>query len=361
MTTGISWTDETWNVTRGCDYLSAGCKNCYAAPAAARVNRQFAALGRPQPYEGLVQITEKGPRWTGETRFVAEKLVEPLRWRKPKRIFVNSMSDLFHDDFTNEQIALVYAVMALAEDHTFQVLTKRPGRRRAWFTWIADRAVSAGRTVVGEILAIVREQASAFVDGAERVWGWIRDHDPYGSVYDRTVRREWPLSNAWEGVSVENQKCADERIPLLCETPAAVRFLSMEPLLEHTILGEVALRGKFIECPDENQGDEVDPCAGCPAVPNDGAKSGDYCGAIRGPRIDWVIAGCESGPGARPCDVAWLRSIRDQCAEARVPFFLKQAYWSLGRIHKGNGSKQKRDGLIDLPYLDGEQYKEFPR
>jgi len=302
------------------------------------VNRQFAALGRPQPYEGLVQITPKGPRWTGKTRFVGEKLVEPLRWRNPKRIFVNSMSDLFHDDFTNEQIALVYAVMALAEDHTFQVLTKRASRRRAWFAWIAERAVNAGRKVVGELMAIVNELASAFVDCAERVKGWIRDHDPYGGVYDRTVRRPWPLSNVWEGVSVENQDAADDRIPLLFETPAAVRFLSMEPLLEQVDITE------YLE------------------------RDGGRCGEDH-ETIDWVIAGCESGPGARTCDVAWLRSIRDQCAGARVPFFLKQAIEETADredvysdpVSAGNGSKRKPNDLIDLPYLDGVQHKEFPR
>lgn len=164
----IEWTDRTWNPIRGCSLVSPGCTNCYAM-------RQVHRFDHPGgPYEGLTRMTEHGPVWTGKVRVVEEALAEPPSWRKPCRVFVNSMSDLFHEGVPAEFIDRVFAVMQLARRHTFQILTKQPHR-----------------------MALHR-----------------------------------PPANVWLGVSVENQATADERIPLLLQTPAAVRFLSVEPLLE---------------------------------------------------------------------------------------------------------------------------------
>jgi len=352
--TGISWTDATWNPIRGCSRVSEGCRHCYAEAVAAR----FSKPG--QPYEGLAKIgvaTGHHPKWTGEVRFIAEHLADPLRWKRPRRIFVNSMSDLFHEKLTNEQIAAVFGVMAAAPQHTFQVLTKRARRMREWFEWAAAQEPDAPNTCIG-----IAE--SSIVDSVGRITSRVAGS--YGHV-------PWPLPNVWLGVSVENQEAADERIPELLRTPAAVRFLSCEPLI-----------GPF------------DLAA---ASPNARSLVED---------LDWLICGCESGRFARPCSVEWLRSLRDQCAAAEVPFFLKQAAESdMGRcgdadnpngddpcgeriryfvygpkdssvscgctaegsedangcppIGFGDGSSRKPGGVIELPYLDGVQHAEFPR
>ncbi len=178
--TSIEWTDTTWSPTRGCSRVSEGCVNCYAERMAAR----FSGPGRP--FHGFA----KDGKWTGKVELIPSKLDDPLRWRKPRRVFVNSMSDLFHEALPFDAISEVYARMACSPQHTFQVLTKRPRRRLEY---------SRGGML------------EAFMGG---------DHE--------TI---WPLPNVWEGVSVEDQATADERIPLLLETPAAVRFVSYEPAL----------------------------------------------------------------------------------------------------------------------------------
>lgn len=352
--TGISWTNATWNPIRGCSRVSEGCRHCYAERVAARFS------GPGQPYEGLAEMrkafvqsgpgsdvmvpTPSRPRWTGEVRFVAEHLADPLRWRKPRRIFVNSMSDLFHERLTNEQIAAVFGVMAAAWWHTHQVLTKRAGRARKWFAWLDSVAGCAAAK-----LAYVLEAAAA-------VFGNHGIAIPRGTPPpDRQA--VWPLANVWLGVSVENQDAADDRIPHLLATPAAVRFLSCEPLL-----GPVDLR-----CVQHHREFEVD------ALTGDHGVTRPLAG--RGPSVDWVIAGCESGPGARPCSVDWLRSLRDQCAAVGVPFFCKQAavderghgceVSDVGRmtplpVTTGPGSKRKPGGVIELPYLDGKQHAALP-
>ncbi len=321
--TGISWTNATWNPIRGCTRVSEGCRHCYAERVAARFS------GPGQPYEGLAvrklrwisddeQRVEA--RWSGDVRFVAEHLADPLRWRRPRRIFVNSMSDLFHEALTNEQIAAVFGVMAAAPHHTFQVLTKRARRMREWFAWAGDDGL-----VWSRLVEAIR-----------------KTHRPRPSV-ERLVTTSldsrllaWPLPNVWLGVSAENQAAADERIPDLLATPAAVRWVSAEPLL-----GPLNLNAKC---------------------------SPFYAPHLRSDRISWVVAGCESGPGARPADVEWFRSLRDQCATAGVPFFLKQAVRRGGEwtdwkdvIGLGPGSKQKAGGVIELPYLDGVQHAEMPK
>jgi protein gp37 len=278
----IEWTDATWNPVRGCSRVSEGCRHCYAE----RIAGRFSGPGKP--YEGIARRGKGaggggGARWTGEVRLVNKHLADPLRWRKPRRVFVNSMSDLFHEKLGGEDIARVFAIMAQAQQHTFQVLTKRPSKMQEVVTDHAFR-------------------------------------NEIGSLVGTYIVSTWPLPNVWLGVSVEDQATADERIPLLLDTPAAVRFVSYEPAL-----GPVKL------------------CRGCPGCPNDCGWMPHTNGGIH-----WVIAGSESGPSARPAEIDWFRSIRDQCAAAGIPFFFKQ--W-----------KQPLAKLVSLPHLDGRQHVEWPR
>jgi protein gp37 len=292
------------------------------------------AKGKPSKYDGLVRLTARGePAWTGRVDLDPKKLADPLRWTRPRKIFVDSMSDLFHESLSNEQIAAVFGVMAAARQHTFQVLTKRAKRMCEWFEWIVRK----------EPVAHARSIAWAYA--FENLKGQ-QYRGTFGRGFDIEERMRpnnftWPLPNVWLGVSVENQAAADERIPELLATPAAIRFLSCEPLLGPLML----------------QGDDPLPAMRCR----------QYLRGVTGDqRVSWVIAGCESGPDARPCDVAWLRSLRDQCARAGVPFFLKQAVeegrdeeWECS-VTAQHGSRRKAGGVIELPYLDGVQHAAFP-
>ena len=278
--TAISWTDATWNVLRGCSRVSLGCGGphgqggCYAERLAIR----FAGPG--QPYEGLVKSTPAGPRWTGEVRFVEEALTLPLRWRTPRRIFVNSMSDLFHEKVADEWIDRIFAVMLLAQRHTYQVLTKRPERMRAY---LSDpdhtmRVLMAMNSLMGPtILAGV----------------------------DRAGSSKFPCPAIHLGVSVEDQATVNARIPHLFETPAAVRWVSYEPMLgpvDFTRIDGGALSIHY-------EGIDFDALHGFD---------------MRRTKLDWIVAGGESGPGARPPHPDWFRSARDQCVAAGVPYFFKQ-------------------------------------
>ena len=342
--TTISWTrrpgtrGRTWNVTQGCALKSEGCRNCYAMRIAAR----FAVNGWSK---GLINLQTK--KWSGETNFANHKLAEPLGWRDPSTVFVNSMSDLFYEGFTNEQIAAVFGVMAACRLHTFIILTKRAQRMREWFEWAH---------LDGERFDMMRFGPSALLTCAweacaSEMWGDDSD-DPFGGLPNaETFGTTWPLPNVWTGVSVENQAAADERIPPLLETPAVMRLLSCEPLLGPV---DARLTGCFHEG------------AGTPARPDE-LENHSGCAA----RIGWVIAGCESGPGphVRDCDADWLRSLRDQCASAGVPYFLKQGRpWDVGKhrpvpmgIGYGPGATRKLGGIVELPYLDGQQYAEWPQ
>jgi len=240
---------------------------------------------------------------------VPEMLEAPLRWRKPERVFVNSMSDLFHEDVPDEFIDQVFAVMALCPQHTFQVLTKRPERMRAYMTapvtgsWAGRVEPDEGahwrvRAAMTEMLSTC--PARALNDAV----AWQESHFPEGDGF----MRRWPLPNVWLGVSVEDQATADERIPLLLETPAAVRWVSFEPalgLVDFTSIKHTAGPGYFGDClqwyhkPD--------------------AAGDQPFGAL-----DWVVVGGESGRGARPFDVEWARSTVRQCKAAGVPVFVKQ-------------------------------------
>ena len=283
--TGIAWTDATWNPIRGCSRVSEGCRNCYAESVAARFS------GAGLPYEGL---TRDG-KWTGEVRVIERHFLDPLRWSRPRRIFVNSMSDLFHANVTDETIDRVFAVMALAPRHTFQVLTKRPERMRAY---LRHRHTNE-RTARASVLFV--PNAALTAKGIEpdlqqdAMAGWAK----------------WPLSNVWLGVSVEDQATADARVPLLLQTPAAVRFISYEPALGPVRFDRLTVRDEM----------EMDCLRGSAWATVQHAALPPWAA---GQHIDQIIVGGESGPGARPCDVAWIRSTRDQCKAAGVACFVKQ-------------------------------------
>lgn len=372
--TGIEWTDATWNPIRGCSRVSEGCRNCYAESMANRYS------GPGLPYEGLAA----NGKWTGEVRVVETHIEDPLRWKKPRKIFVNSMSDLFHDGLRDEDIAEVFGVMALANQHIFQVLTKRPKRMSK---------------LLNDVMFWAR------VEGvAQR-----REHERTGEDPSLSLAVHGPLPNVWLGVSVENQASADERIPWLLGTPAAVRFLSCEPLLgpvdltgwgndapardydsapttwkeytwpdwvpaeqrkqiesfwseswgggprawlrDHVIQQVPATGARGIWTVRDSNWAEVNKMATVGAsgrylhswnnmgriITDDGrtitASGGSGSGWLNrwrtrdgryASKLHWVIAGGESGPGARPMHRQWASSLRDQCAAAGVPYFFKQ-------------------------------------
>ena len=257
-TSAIEWTDTTWNPVVGCRKVSPGCANCYAQTMTARQASMAMArkesggqLGKGAHYLKVVDLDTR--RFNGRAVVVPEALDEPLRWKKPRRVFVNSMSDLFHEDVPKAFITRVFATIERTPRHKYQILTKRPEAMLAYM-W-------------------------------EPLW--------HGRV----------PQNAWFGTSVENGKHGLPRIDVLRQVPAAIRFLSCEPLLED--LGELNLDG-----------------------------------------IHWVIAGGESGPGARPIEADWVRSIRDQCQDQGVAFFFKQ--WG--------GVRKKENGRE----LDGRAWDEMP-
>ena len=310
MTTKIERTQETWNPVVGCSKISPGCDNCYAVAMARRLAymaeddmRKYKDPGGKGKYTGVLErgigTTGYLAEWNGEIMVDDAAILEPLHWKKPRRIFVCSMGDLFHDGVEFEIIASVFAVMAGCPEHTFQVLTKRPKRMRDFFTWVEETAWPAlfphGLPDYGpEANAVLWYAPGEHADGClcpTCPGDWCRfigDREP----------PPWPLPNVWLGVTAENQAAADHRIPILLDTPAAVRFVSCEPMLEPI--------------------DLYNPRR-------------DYLGPIgrsNGPVIqrglDWVIAGGESGPGARPMHPDWARILRDQCKAANVPFFFKQ-------------------------------------
>lgn len=273
--TGIEWTDATWNPVTGCTEVSPGCDHCYAKTFAERWR------GTPGHY------FEQG----FDVQLRPDKLDLPLKWRKPRKVFVNSMSDLFHDSVPDDYIAQVWGVMAWSPHHTFQILTKRHARMRSLLS------TPAFKSLVDD----------AWYDIARRYPQGERKIAHPGHPYDR-----WPLPNVWLGVSAENQQWADIRIPALLGTSAAVRFISAEPLL-----GPIDLLG------DADTPGPAVVRTGVQTRPNTphGPAEYDYDDQIG---IDWVIAGGESGHGARPMHPDWARSLRDQCTEAGVAFLFKQ-------------------------------------
>jgi len=289
----IEWTDATWNPIVGCSIVSPGCTNCYAMKMAARIE----AMGNQPRYAGTTRKVNGNAIWTGKlAQAPASALLAPLRRKKPTTYFVNSMGDLFHEDCPDEWIDRVFAVMVLCPQHTFQVLTKRAARMQEYFSESANRK---------EGIPPLREMCVHQI--AEGICG------------RRMNAPRWPLPNIWLGVSTERQQEADERIPLLLQTPAAVRFISAEPLL-----GPIDLTG--IVTGDR---DAFDGPSTINALTGTEWRALAGCSNTGGETLDWVIVGGESGPNARPMHPDWARILRDQCHADGVPFFFKQwGEWS---------------------------------
>lgn len=295
--TAIEWTHrpgtkgETWNPIAGCSVLSPGCTNCYAMR---RVAPRLATNPATPHYAGTVRWSNGGYVWTGGIGIATDRVfLKPMTWRTPRTIFVNSTSDLFHEGVPDEVIDRIFAIMALTPQHTYQVLTKRAVRLRKYMN--------------GENpLMRLHHQAAEDVSGKVAAFFRPARHN----IYSLYLSRPWPLPNVWLGVSAEDQKRADERIPDLLATPAAIRFVSAEPLL-----GPVNLRRVCIAPDHHTMLDALDGYAIADSI----AGSGQEC-----TMLDWVIAGGESGADARPMHPDWARDLRDQCRAAGTPFFFKQ-------------------------------------
>jgi len=330
LTTKIQWTEDTWNPIAGCSVVSPGCTNCYAMRRTApRLSKNPAT---PQ-YHGSVQPSKGGYVWTGKIGIAADTaFLKPLRIKRPTMFFVNSMSDLFHENVPDEVIDRIFAIMALCPQHTFQVLTKRSTRMREYMT----SAQAPAR--LPEIIRDAGYAAGMSSIHVEACADALHYEDKTG---------EWPLPNVWLGVSVEDQTRADERIPDLLATPAAIRFISAEPLLGTVDLKRwLSISWQCSSCRGYFSGEHQNTCPDCGSV-------GGWCGSHAfngrgrptdtifpsqsGRGLDWVIVGGESGKGARPLHPDWANQIRDQCASAGVPFFFKQWGEHLGGTASDHG------------------------
>lgn len=344
--TSIEWTDATVNAVNGCSVCSPGCTNCYAMRLAGTRMRNHPTR------EGLTTDSKAGPVWNGRVRFNETALMQPLHWTKPRKIFWNAHGDLFHPAVPDAWIDKCFAVMALTPQHVHQVLTKRSARMREYFaeTWQPAPARTIDMRGHGPDIEVPAEtrpgdrwdQINAAIDDitTDGVFNQARFWTKDGSLIGRPAWPRLPLPNVWLGVSVEDQERANERIPDLLATPAAVRFLSCEPLLGPLDLTSI----KAPRYPDEPEDSLAIDWR------FDALTTGDYywfdvedgvgdCGdgPYRDARIDWVIVGGESGPGSRPMHPDWARSLRDQCAGATIggdpapiPFLFKQwGDWAL--------------------------------
>lgn len=287
--TKIEWTEKTWNPTTGCDRVSPGCDHCYAMTLAPRLKAMGSAKyqrdGDPKTSAPGFGITEH-----------PDVLGEPPRWRKAARVFVNSMSDLFHDGVSDEFIARVFAVMAATPQHTYQILTKRHGRMRSFLRDIC-------RCGSGHAPSIHLRSAMDWAS-TPRSPTYVPGLEP--SLYHRIT---WPLPNVWLGVSAENQKWANIRIPALLETPAAVRFVSAEPLL-----GSLNLASEWSD-------------------------------------LDWVIVGGESGGGHRTMALEWAVNLVNDCRALGIAPFVKQ----LGSAHGPRKGSEINTWPAEL------QVREYPK
>jgi protein gp37 len=315
----IEWTDATWNPVTGCTRVSPGCAHCYALDLAARLKR----MGQPR-------YQRDGGRGSGPGFGVTlheDLLGKPLGWRKPRRVFVNSMSDLFHEEIPFEFIAAVYGVMAATPRHTFQVLTKRPERALEFFAWHAEQVKTLD--VHWEAWQVCEDAACVHVE-----------HLPAAAA-----GAEWPPRNVWVGVSIENRRFV-HRADLLRETPAAVRFISAEPLL-----GPLVARFE----PDGELGEWIWPDGRI----SDGSDSLSLNG------IDWLIVGGESGARHRPIDPQWVRDLRDACAcplcgfdrSEGCDFCSTRLYRSPAFFFKQWGGRTPKSGGREL---DGRTWDEMP-
>lgn len=330
-TSTIEWTDATWNPITGCSVVSPGCTNCYAMKLAGT------RLQNHPSRKGLTRPSKAGPVWTGEVRLNAEWLDQPLRWKRPRRIFVCAHGDLLHESVPDEWIEGIFGIMAAAPHHNFQVLTKRADRMRRFMqNATLDRCQA-------ELCTGTRWPASDL-------------------LLKRTLylNGPWPLPNVWLGVSAEDQKRAYERIPHLLATPAAERFVSLEPLLGPINLTDIDYNiflDSIARKPRENPNDPDWPAMRYDTLRGH-MKGPDDVGL---PKLDWVIAGGESGPGARPMHPDWVRSLRDQCAAAGVPFFFKQwGAWGPDAGPGRNGDDPIMDARAPCAVWHGTHWKIAP-
>lgn len=345
--TRIEWTDETWNPVVGCSRVSEGCRHCYAETMASRLQSM-----RLPEYEGIAKRVGGEARWTGVVRCLPERLEEPLKWRKPRLVFVNSMSDLFHEEVPFGFIAAVFGVMAACPQHTFQILTKRPERAENW----VDSMSLPDLAMIRETLRLMGGEAPEPKAISNAKW-------------------QWPLPNVWIGVSVEDQITADERIPRLLQLPAAIRFVSYEPALGLVdpwpwLMGAVVPNPGLCASCDQSHGFDRDPSYGGVSKTCSAGSGGGYsrqCDhfARRAPSggLDWMIVGGESGANARPFDISWARSVVGQCKAAGVPVFVKQLGsrpYDLGGDHPCPDGKPPVGCYLDLLDRKGGDLSEWP-
>jgi len=278
-TSTIEWTEHTLNAFVGCRRVSEGCTRCYA--------ERFVHRGMSAQHRGLTVMGANGPRWNGAVNYVPGRFDEMLRTKEPARWFINSLSDLFFEPVPFQTIAALLGMMAVAyaeHGHVSQILTKRPARAVEFFEWL--------RNEYDDPRAVFQTCMGWFVGGAPP------ELQVKSKAWERAVARVLDVDEPfpfWLGVSVENQETADERIPLLLKCPAAVRWISAEPLLGPVTLDEAVL--------------------GC---------KGHLAETFGNPLINWVVWGSESGPGSRPMDLAWGSSLVEQCRAAGVACFTKQ-------------------------------------
>ena len=304
--TKIQWTEKTWNPIIGCSKISPGCQNCYAEKMANRLLYMFEAICGEDGQSTWAEYSDvtAGGRWNGKTAFVSNALDKPLHWKKPSMIFICSIGNLFHESVPYRWIFGVFEIINQCRHHTFQVLTKRPERMQDFY---------------------------------KKHWPLISKDGNY------------PLDNLWLGVTAENQEQADKRIPILLDIPAAVRFVSVEPMLEDINLGPY-LYSDYEKASHDNQ----------LIIPANGFNH---------KKLDWVIVGCESGPKRRPCPDHWVSSIVSQCDDSSVPVFVKQL--ALRRDKAGRnvtglpGLWDESDRLVvsknPEEWPDHLQVREFPK
>lgn len=331
MATKISWCEETWNPATSCSKVSSGCRFCYAERVARNIHGQSglaADVMAPTGYTGLPWTKQNAAL---NVRIHPGRLLKPLTWRQPRVIFVCSMSDLFHENIPDSFIAAVWGVMAATPQHTYIVLTKRPQRMLRWLCDVQPPSMGPGVDHVDHrILSLISETA-AYTRRNEA------EHErAYDAMAKHVVSKAWPLPNVWVGTSIENQDAANDRMKYICMCPAAVRFLSVEPLLESVNLE-----------PWLPEGQANYQCSFCHRFTSQYHGRCPWCGEIGGlcgshmanrsyvedgwarwrntQAIDWVIVGGESGPQYRYMDHAWARQIRDVCVRAGVSFFFKQS------------------------------------
>lgn len=301
MSTKIQWTDETWNPIIGCSKISPGCVNCYAETMATRL----AAMSIKKVIPSLNGYPEIifGRKWNGKVVFMQQAISKPLAWRKPRKIFVCSMGDLFHESVPFEWIDMVMAIIACTPHHTYQILTKRPDRMAEYFSCSKDMLISRWENAIYKM-------------------GICDKNDDLDSVvcyiYNRS-EREWPLNNVWLGVTAENQEQANKRIPILLQIPSVIKFVSIEPMIDYVRLV------RFL------------------------------------PELHWVICGGESGQNARPINPDWVRNLRDACEDYERPFFFKSwgKFVEIFKIDTATAViNTKRCKLPDT--IDDIEYKQFP-